>query len=202
MKCNLALLLLLCATGAQAELYKWVGPDGKVTYSDTPPPKTATQVQKKSLDGGAGGNVNLPYELAEAARNNPVTLYTTSKCAPCDDGRALLKTRGIPFSEKTVNSKDDMDRLQRAGGSSQLPVLIIGSNQRSGFEPGAWGSALSAAGYPESSRLPKNYQQPQPEPAAPVKPVAEKKAAPAESAAKPETSPASASPTAPPGFRF
>lgn len=202
MKRNLTLMLLLCAAGAQAELYKWVGPDGKVTYSDTPPPKTATQIQKKNLDISGGGDVNLPYELAEAAKTNPVTLYTTAKCAPCDDGRALLKSRGIPFSEKTVNSKDDLEKLQRVGGTSQLPVLMIGSSHRSGFESGTWGSALSAAGYPESNRLPKNYQQPRAEPAAPVKPAAEKKTAPTESVAKPDTTAAPASPSAAPGFRF
>jgi glutaredoxin len=202
MKRNLALLLLLCAAGAQAELYKWVGADGKVTYSDTPPPKTATQVQKKSLDIGAGGPINLPYELAEAVKANPVTLYTTAKCAPCDNGRSLLKNRGIPFSEKTVSSNDDIEKLRRAGGNGQLPLLVIGRNQRSGFESGAWDGALTAAGYPESSQLPRNYQQSQAEPAAPAKLVAEKKAAPVESAAKTNTDPAPTSPSAPPGFRF
>ena len=38
---KLSILLLslgLVATPAVAELYKWIGTDGKINYSDTPPP--------------------------------------------------------------------------------------------------------------------------------------------------------------------
>ena len=40
-----SLAILLLATSAQAQLYKSIGPDGKVTYSDTPP-ATGNVVQK------------------------------------------------------------------------------------------------------------------------------------------------------------
>lgn len=37
---------LLCATGSQADpVYKIVGPDGKVTYSDSPPPGAAAEAK-------------------------------------------------------------------------------------------------------------------------------------------------------------
>lgn len=57
------------ASGAQAQLYKSIGSEGKVTYSDTP--LTGNVVQKKI--GSVGGNADaLPYELVQAAKNSPV----------------------------------------------------------------------------------------------------------------------------------
>ena len=44
--------LLLAAASASAQ-YKSIGPDGRVTYSDQPPPKTARVVEQKKLGGGA-----------------------------------------------------------------------------------------------------------------------------------------------------
>jgi glutaredoxin len=201
------LVWLLYAAGAHAQLYKWVGPDGKITYSDTPPPATAKQVERKNLQEGGISTANLPFELAEAVKNNPVTLYTTAKCAACDAGRRLLTGRGIPFREKTVTTNDDIAKLHEAGGESQLPFLVAGRSKQQGFEPGAWNSLLTAAGYPESNILPRSYQGPKAEAAAPA-PVAANSAATtngtqAQSAEDKRTDdlpPATGN--APPGFRF
>jgi len=204
----LVLTLLLAAGAAHAQLYKWVGPDGKVTYSDLPPPKTAKRVEQKDLAGGAGGAggadiANLPYELAQAARNQPVTLYSGDKCEPCDQGRSYLKQRGIPFAEKTVTSNDDYARMKQQTSESRLPVLTIGRNKQAGFEAGAWGTALSVAGYPATSMLPKTWRQPAAEAAAPKTQI-EKTVQRNQPAAEP--APSQGAPTAagnaPPGFRF
>lgn len=162
-----AACLLLCAASAHAELYKWVDANGKVNYTDTPPPPNISKVEKKSLRGGGGADQALPYELGEAVRNNPVTLYTNDKCPPCDDARRYLKNRGVPFSEKLVVSAEDQERMQLAGGEGQLPFFVVGRNRQTGFEPGGWGSLLTAAGYPESNTLPRGYQFAAAEPAAP-----------------------------------
>ena len=201
------LSFLLMAGAAQAQMYKWVGPDGKVTYSDTPPPPSAKQVEQKSVPGGGAGSANLPFELAEAAKAHPVTLYTTKDCPGCDQGRALLTARGIPFAEKTVSTSDDLARLRQAGGSGQLPFLRIGSNKLEGFQSGGWNDLLTAAGYPQSSQLPRNYRQQAAEPAAPAaaKPAvakAEAKAKDAGNAARSADALPSPVGNAPPGFRF
>jgi glutaredoxin len=205
-KTSWALLLLVCAAGAQAQLYKWVGPDGKVTYSDTPPSGIAKQVETKSMGGGGVNTGDLPYELQQAVRSSPVTLYTTNNCIPCDEGRKLLSNRGVPFAEKTVNSNDDTVQFRKvAGNELSLPVLMVGRQKQRGFEPSAWNSALSAAGYPESSKLPKSYHNPAAEPAAP-KPTVQAGAR-ANASAEPAapgmaTEPPPPAGNAPPGFRF
>jgi len=205
---QLASLLLLCAASAHAQLYKWVGPDGKISYSDTPPPATASKVETKSLTAEGSNTVDFPYELAQAAKNSPVTLYTTASCAPCDDGRKLLGKRGVPFTEKTVNSGDDISKFHKlAGADARLPVLTIGRNLQRGFEAGTWNTALSAAGYPENSVLPKSYHNAPPEALAPAATPAlakqDKRADGSNSASQSssgELPPAIGN--APPGFRF
>lgn len=199
-----SLLLTLCAATAHAQLYKWVGPDGKVTYSDTPP-TSASKVETKPLAIGDASAGDLPFEVMEAVKNHPVTLYTTRNCLPCEEGRKLLTGRGIPFTEKTVNSSEDAAQLRAAGGDGNLPLLLVGRNKERGYEPNGWNSALTAAGYPESSKLPKNYRNPSAETAAPApKSVASAK----QEATKrvPEKSSATELPpavgNAPPGFRF
>ena len=200
---NAALALFFVLTSAQAQLYKWVAPDGTVSYSDTPPPSAVAKVERKSYSGSSS-LADLPYELALAAKNNPVTLYTTKNCPGCDQGRQLLGSRGIPFSEKTVTTNEDNERVRQVSGGQQLPVLIVGRSKQVGFESGQWGSALTIAGYPTSNMLPKSYTNPSPEPAAPPAKTAD--TAPAKKA--PENGqngivePPPPAGNAPPGFQF
>jgi len=212
MKRNLVLLgpllFLVCTVSAHAQLYKWVGPDGKVTYSDSPPPQTVTRVETKSMTAGGSGTVDLPFELSTAVKNHPVSLYTTTGCAACDEGRKLLTERGIPFTEKTVNTKEDVDSFKKISADGKLPVLLTGRSKETGFEASAWNTRLTAAGYPESSKLPKNYRNPPAEAVAPVaKAPAAKDAEQAKSKAVAKQDQTAselpaASGNAPPGFRF
>ncbi len=152
--------LLWPATQAHAQaVYRIVAPDGKVTFSDKLPAASdnATTVGR----GGkmiAAGAAALPFELSQVASKYPVTLYTASNCAPCGAGRALLSARGIPFAEKTVNTAEDAQALQRISGENSLPFLTIGGQQIKGFSDLEWTQFLNAAGYPQSSILPAGYR--------------------------------------------
>jgi glutaredoxin len=167
-------MLLAGATQAQT-IYRLVGADGRVTFSDKLPVATDNATVL-----GAGGKslaattVALPVELRQVASKYPVTLYTSSNCAPCNTGRDLLGNRGIPYAERTISTADDSDALQRISGSSSLPFLTIGSQQIKGFSDTEWTQFLDAAGYPKTSVLPASYRAP---PATPL--VVTQKAAPA-----------------------
>ncbi|MES2743658.1 MAG: glutaredoxin family protein [Pseudomonadota bacterium] len=183
-KLKVGLVLLLCAGAASAQLYKWKDANGVTHFSDTPPAAGTGKVELKSYDTGAPAP-ELPPELAEAVKNQPVTLYTSPACSGCDLARAMLQTRGIPFSEKTVNTSDDHAALKKAGSDGKLPLLLIGRSKQIGFEQGTWDNALTLAAYPAQRMLPPTYQFPAPAPAArPREPVADK-ARPAKEAAKP-----------------
>jgi len=193
----LLLLALLLSATAHAQLYKSVGPDGKITYSDAPPAKPG-KVTEKNAAATAAPSTQFPYELADAARKHPVTLYTASNCAACDNGRKALNARGVPFTEKTVQTEEDVARLKQAGGDQELPLLTVGSKKQIGYEADAWTQLLSSAGYPANSQLPRTYRNPAPQPAAKV-------STPAQPATTTDTERFAEKPPAantPPGFRF
>jgi glutaredoxin len=152
-----AALLLTGQVQAQT-IYRLVGPDGKVTFSDKAPAPsdnaTATGPGGKPLGTGAA----LPFELRQVANKYPVTLFTANNCAPCGAGRALLTSRGVPFAEKTVNTSEDAEALQRISGESSLPFLTIGGQQIKGFSDSEWTQFLDAAGYPKISVLPASFR--------------------------------------------
>ena len=149
--------LLLCGAPAWA-LYKVVGPNGEITYTDRPPVDAKKAQPIKTPGNGGPSTDGLPYELQQVVGRYPVTLYAASPCAPCDAGRQLLTRRGIPFSEKTVNTNADLTAYRALTASQQLPMLNIGSQQLSGFAEGEWSEYLTAAGYPAQSQLPSNYK--------------------------------------------
>ena len=151
------------AVNAQ-QVFRIVGPDGKVSFSDQPPPAasnakaTASTGSAGTTSGAAGGA--LPYELRQIASKYPVTLYTSESCGPCGAARTLLAGRGVPFTEKTIASPEDIKALQRLSGDASLPFATIGGQQLNGFSDVEWTQFLNAAGYPAASKLPANYRQP------------------------------------------
>jgi glutaredoxin len=199
--------MFCAASGAQAQtIYRIVGADGKVTFSDKPP--ASADQGKVSGTGvgasGAGSASALPFELRQVANKYPVTLYSAPKCVPCDTGRALLTARGIPFNERTVTTPEDGDYLQRLSGETSLPLLNIGSQRIKGFIDSEWTQFLDAAGYPKTSVLPAAYKNLAPTPLVSVQkatlPAAkaeEKPQQPARESAPPATSPAN-----PAGIQF
>ena len=213
--------LAACATGAllatatQAQqVHRIVGPDGKVTFSDrAPEDKKAQSTVLSTASGGAASNPALPSELRQIASRFPVTLYTGESCSPCQQARQLLIQRGVPFTERSVNTNDDLDALRRLSGESALPFGTIGRQQLKGFSDAEWTQYLDAAGYPAQSRLPRGYTQPAATPLAPAKaPAASAPDAPQEAAsaptgrlrrqAPPPPPPGGPTPSNPAGIRF
>jgi glutaredoxin len=160
------LVLLAVAGAAAAQVYKWTDAQGTVHYSDTPPQQQRASQLKPVVAVAPAQGAALPYELARAVKASPVTLYTTAKCGGCDQGRALLRARGIPYTEKTVTSDADKEGLRQLAGKLELPLLVVGSRKLAGFQDAAWQEALSAAAYPRQAMLPSGYQYAAPEPAA------------------------------------
>lgn len=188
----LALLGPVLAGPVEAQ-YKVIGPDGSVTYTDRAPADANARVQAMRRDGtpasiapaanapaantpaaiapagGAAANptpLALPFELRALVARFPVVLYTTNQdCAPCLQGRSLLVQRGVPYSERSVNSDDDIGALQRLTGGRNVPALTVGAQALRGFQEQDWLSTLDLAGYPKESRLPRGWQ------AAPISPL-------------------------------
>ena len=158
---RLAALLLLLALPVQAgELYRWVDRSGKVHYSDAPPPPEARQVEERRLPGNTVSSGDLPYATRRAARDFPVTLFVSECGEPCNQARAHLARRGIPYTPRNpAASQADAEALTKLVGSPQVPVLVVGrSAPLKGYDAGAWDAALDAAGYPRSKGY--GYKEP------------------------------------------
>ena len=164
---TLAVVALLASSASFAQ-YRYVAPDGTVSYSDVPPEGKASQVTVKNLplDAPLVAASTLPYALNQASTQFPVTLYTSASCASCDSARAYLKQRGVPFTEKTVGSDADLAVVKRISGDTAVPVVLIGSKKNVGFSPTTYAGLLDDAGYPATNLLPHNYSYPAPAAAA------------------------------------
>jgi len=212
---SLVLVLGLAGVSASAQgVYRIVGPDGRVTFSDQPP---ATAGARPVGSTGSTGSTaapdsaaQLPFQLRQVVARYPVTLYTAKGCAPCNSGRNLLNARGIPYTEKLIDTPEDGEALKRLSGEASLPFLTIGGQQMKGYSDTEWTQFLDAAGYPKTSSLPTNYRRPAPTPLVAARPIAAPPVAgaPASNTAAPTTPPQSAEvPVVPPvnnpaGIRF
>jgi len=167
------LILLVVATASFSQtVYRQVGKDGTVTFTDQQPTaasQPATPRAANTINSAPG----LPYELRQVTQRYPVTLYTGDDCGPCGAARSLLTTRGVPFNERTVKSNEDIAALQRLSGQNGVPILIIGSQQLQGFSDAEWSQYLDAAGYPKSSQLPAGFQNPPAQPLVALAPAAQ-----------------------------
>ncbi len=168
-----------------AEMYKWVDKDGRTIYSDSPPPGDIKEVKPKKFgDNVSGPSDNLPFELREAARKNPVTLYANKCGDPCEGARRLLGSRGIPFTERNPETDPAAaEALKKLIGSLEAPVMVVGEDVLRGYSESTWSGALTQAGYPRNftplakpTDSPPAAKAPKPEETAPpVTPPAAKK---------------------------
>ena len=168
----LLLGILLAASSALAQQYRWVDEKGRVHYTDTPPPASAKGAEKKNLKGNAVGE-QQNTQLAKAIKNGPVTLYTHAECKdPCQVARDVLNRRGVPFREVSVVTPQQQEELKRLSGEITVPVMVVGAYVEKYATAGAFNQALDAAGYPAEGVARAGDQAAPPAPAAPEKPAA------------------------------
>jgi glutaredoxin len=161
-----ALALLLPST--TWALYKVVGPDGRVTYTDRAPGSSAGRVQQVRADGSTPTTNVLPPVLREPAQRVPVLLYTAADCGDaCEQGRRLLRQRGVPFQERIASTDEEREAWPRLVGGTDAPVLMVGQQRLRSYAPQLWNDTLDLAGYPLRSALPPNYEAPPAQPLLP-----------------------------------
>jgi glutaredoxin len=148
-----ATVALLFAATVAAQAYRWVDKDGKIHYSQTPPPPTeSTNVQKRSVGGSVVETSQLPYATQQAVTNFPVTLYTAENCVEaCKEARTLLSQRGVPFRDVAIADDTTRAELKRVSGGDEVPVLAVGKQVTKGYTADVWHAALDNAGYPRSA---------------------------------------------------
>lgn len=156
MKALAALVLTIVSVAVAAQTtYRWTDKEGKVHYTDRPPaPNEATKVEQKRA-ALLGADQTASYALRKAMADYPVTLYTQANCGdPCKNGRDHLARRGVPFSEKSVSTQDDVKDVRALVGEAEMvvPLLQVGNKAAKGGYLGSdWDGLLDAAGYPRTA---------------------------------------------------
>jgi hypothetical protein len=149
----LALALLGIATLASAQtqqVYRYVDADGRVVYSDKPPPADARDAQAKRIGRNTIETSTLSYAAVQAQERFPVTLYTFGCGLVCDSAGALLNKRGIPHTVVDVGQNDGAEKLKRLTGGLDAPALQVGDQYTTGYNESRWQNMLSDAGYPQT----------------------------------------------------
>ena len=147
----LALVLGLASTLATAQIqqvYRYVDADGKIVYTDKPPPPSAKEAQSKRIGANSIETSQLSYAVQQAQERYPVTLYTFACGVVCDSAQALLNKRGVPHSVVDVSVSDGADRLKKLAGGLDAPALQVGEQYSIGFNDAKWQAMLGDAGYP------------------------------------------------------
>jgi hypothetical protein len=121
-----AIAVLLATATVTAQVYKWVDKDGKVQYSDTPPPADAKASPKKvDVTPAAGGTVSPPAppaksapgkdaakDAAKGAPAKPLTLEERNK--ESDKRRAEQAEADKKTAEETRIAKANVERCKEA----------------------------------------------------------------------------------------
>lgn len=147
------LLALTLAAPAAAELYRWTDSEGRVHYSDLPPPPSIKKMQRIATPGAGTG---------EPAKDRPPVVLYSSDCGPtCDQAADYLRQRGVPFSLKNASrDKAAADELKKRTGTLEVPVLFIGESMQRGYSPSVWDKMLEVAGYPAPAKKPAEGETP------------------------------------------
>ena len=175
----LALLALVVAAAAPAQtqqVYRYVDADGRVVYSDKPPPPTAREAQAKRVGSNTIETSDLSYSEVMAQERFPVTLYTFGCGTVCDTASALLNKRGVPHTVVDVGQSGGADKLKRLTGGLDAPALQVGDQYATGYNESRWQNLLDDAGYPKTP-APRTTPvgkapAPTPEPSAPTQTAA------------------------------
>jgi glutaredoxin len=181
--------VLLCAAATvQAQQYRWLDEKGRPQYGDNPPAsakgvrKNETRTQTPAEDAQ-----QVPFELQQAQKDFPVTLFTAPICKqPCEQVRAWLNKRGVPFTEVQVWTPESVEQLKSKTGSDNVPALVVGRSALTGFDQPRFDGMLDSAGYPKAGVAPARAQTaPAPPEGYLAPPVAEPLHSEAEAPAKP-----------------
>jgi glutaredoxin len=128
---------------AQQQLYKSVGPDGRIVYSDRPPAegrleKTITYYEQPS----SGLSPQLLAYLEQLKQRSPTSkaasgggtvLYMAEWCGYCRQAKAFLASRNIPYREFDIDTQEGLAAYAGAGGGKGIPLLVHGDARIRGF---------------------------------------------------------------------
>ncbi len=144
----LLLVMLIAPLPAVAGVYKWTDAQGRVHYSDSPPPEAKAQqikVRINSIQGPAV--VSTLRDGSTATAKDKVRIYTAVWCGYCKRAKAHLAAKGVPYDEVDVEASErGRSEFAQLGGRG-VPVILVGTQRMDGFDAGGLDAMLAGAGW-------------------------------------------------------
>ncbi len=130
-------------------MYKWTDENGKVHYSDSPPPGKKAKKLDLKINSISGPPVVSSFGSSAARATTgtvQVKLYTTTWCGYCKKAKAYLQARGTSFREIDVESSEQGRSEFQALGGRGVPVILVGNQRMDGYSEGTLAGMLKQAG--------------------------------------------------------
>lgn len=143
----LSLLYLLLAFAADPALagsgiYKVVGPDGRISFTDKSPDAAAGQTAEALKITTWSGSPTAGSNLEPVKR---VTLISAQWCGQCTKAKAYLKSKGIAYDEWDIDVSDYARGRMKALNAKGVPVILYQSRHLVGFSPESLDNLLKPA---------------------------------------------------------
>ncbi|MCG6862400.1 MAG: glutaredoxin family protein [Chromatiaceae bacterium] len=137
----LCVVLLSMLTDADAGIYRWVDANGRVQFSDQPPPTVeAESVELSPINTYEGVSVE-ELEESQAMRSqepNPgksrkVVMYSAPWCGVCKQAKRFFKAEGIRYRDLDIEQSGAARREWERMNATGVPVILVGNKRMNGF---------------------------------------------------------------------
>jgi glutaredoxin len=138
--------LLICIPASAQPIYRSVGPDGRVQYTDKPPPGAqATPVRERI--NSYSGTPTVSGATTPAAQRPEVRMYATDWCPYCRRAQAFFARQGIRYTHLDIEKSPAAHAEYKQLGGRGVPVILVGAQRMNGFSEERLAQMLKAAGY-------------------------------------------------------
>ncbi len=151
--------LLVPLLGYAGTLYKSVGANGEITYSDQPPDKgkvektfnlsnlPSTPLPDSVVRYRNELEKSLKTRLADSAPRDSAqpVLFSAKWCGYCRQAEAYLAEKKISYTRQDIDTPDGMRALVASGSGRGVPVLLVKGQKVQGFSRPAYDSLFASA---------------------------------------------------------
>jgi len=147
MKAIIALCALLASIPVSAQqIHRWVDADGRVQYSDKPPPGVASKPVAVRINS-YGGTPVVSGTASPAVSRPEIKMFATDWCPHCRRAQAFLARQGIGYTHIDVEKSEAGRAEYRGLGGRGVPLIMVGTQRMTGFSEEGLAQMLKAAGY-------------------------------------------------------